>query len=371
MIGATEAWSKQLFDHFGDLRPDLIHEDHALVFRSLLLGRPIAYVDEPLVSYRQGTGISTIYGSRHAMPAERRLMLERYLIDVLQKIDDHAKAPHAGIAPLLERAADQYRAALRFEEGWPSPAETLGWARRAGLGHVARMAAKRAGIASGTGLDDRGAQTRAFDGRASAGRGTTEDWREEGIESLGACPVCQSAERDLLHGDLRDRIFFCSPGKWKMWVCRGCGSGYLDPRPTEDTIHLAYREYYTHEEQVQLPAGELRGLRWLQRVLANGYKNWKFGTDLQPSSWLGVPVALLMPVQRAILDRQFRHLPPRAGGGRCSTSALATPASWTMREPWAGAWSARISTRRWWRMHGAAGSMRGSARWTGPKVPST
>jgi 2-polyprenyl-3-methyl-5-hydroxy-6-metoxy-1,4-benzoquinol methylase len=91
---------------------------------------------------------------------------------------------------------------------------------------------------------------------------------------------------------------------------------YIDPRPTPETIHLAYRQYYTHEDQVRLPAEQLRGLRWLQRVLANGYKNWKFGTDLQPSSRLGVLAAFLLPKYRTTLDRQFRQLPMRHGGGR-------------------------------------------------------
>jgi 2-polyprenyl-3-methyl-5-hydroxy-6-metoxy-1,4-benzoquinol methylase len=81
-------------------------------------------------------------------------------------------------------------------------------------------------------------------------------------------------------------------------------------------MHLAYRDYYTHEEQVRLPAAELHGLRWLQRVLANGYKNWKFGTQLQPASILGVLVAYLMPEYRRIIDRQYRHLPRRIRGGR-------------------------------------------------------
>lgn len=80
----------------------------------------------------------------HPGPAERRLMLSRYLIDVFQKIDDLAKVPTLGIAEILERAADQYRAALRFEDGWPGPTETLGWMRRAGPRHIARMFAKRA-----------------------------------------------------------------------------------------------------------------------------------------------------------------------------------------------------------------------------------
>lgn len=143
VIGATEAWDKALFDEFGDLRSELVHEDHALHFRSLLKHRPVTYVHEPLVRYRQGAGISTVYGSRHVGPQDRQLLLDRYLVDVLQKIDDLAKAPAPGIGAILERKADQYRAALRFERGWPGPAELADWVRRAGPAHIARMTAKR------------------------------------------------------------------------------------------------------------------------------------------------------------------------------------------------------------------------------------
>ena len=60
VIGATEAYARDLFDHFGAFRPGLVHEDHALPFRSLLLDRPVVYVDEPLIRYRQGSGVHCV-----------------------------------------------------------------------------------------------------------------------------------------------------------------------------------------------------------------------------------------------------------------------------------------------------------------------
>ena len=99
-----------------------------------------------------------------------------------------------------------------------------------------------------------------------------------------------------------------------MQMCVTCGSAYLNDRPSIGTIYLAYQNYYTHKQTERLPAENLQGLRWFKRVLANGYKNWSFDTNLQPSSLLGVPVAFLMPVYRAILDRQFRHLPDHSIG---------------------------------------------------------
>jgi len=144
VIGATEAFDRAMFQHFGPFREGLVHEDHALPFRSLLLDRPVVYVPEPLVRYAQGSGVSTVYGGRHPGPAARRLMLGRFLDDVLQRIDDAKKVGRSDILPLLERTADRYRAALAFEESWPSPRALLGWTHRAGLKHVARMIAKRA-----------------------------------------------------------------------------------------------------------------------------------------------------------------------------------------------------------------------------------
>ncbi len=143
VIGATEAWDKSMFDHFGDFREGLVHEDHALPFRSLLLGRPVTYVDEPLVSYRQGTGVSAIYGRNHLEAKERRLFLSRSYDEVLQKLDDLAVAPQLGVGLILEQQAERFRVALRFEENWPSVSDCLRWGRSAGYKHVARMFAKR------------------------------------------------------------------------------------------------------------------------------------------------------------------------------------------------------------------------------------
>ena len=140
-------------------------------------------------------------------------------------------------------------------------------------------------------------------------------WPESKLESISACPVCGSAERKVLYKNLTDNVFFVAPGKWTLHRCIQCSSAYLSPRPTIETINLAYQNYYTHNQTKRLPPEDLHGLRWLQRLLANGYKNWRFRTNLQPSSILGVPVAFLMPTNRAKLNRQFRHLPQPPKGG--------------------------------------------------------
>lgn len=141
-------------------------------------------------------------------------------------------------------------------------------------------------------------------------------WPEDGLEAVPRCPACGGGERSLLYRGLADYVFFCAPGRWDLHRCHGCQSLYLDPRPTPDTIHLAYTEYFTHTSEaggsVPEPAG---GLARVRRLLANGYKNWRFGDDLRPASRLGIAAAYLRPGWRQAVDRQYRHLLfPRSGG---------------------------------------------------------
>lgn len=139
------------------------------------------------------------------------------------------------------------------------------------------------------------------------------EWPKSGLEKVDKCPVCDGTRRSLLLENLVDTLFYCAPGKWNLYSCQVCHSAFLDPRPTPDTIGMAYTSYYTHESSGPRPADELTGVRRLQRMLANGYKNWKFGTDLQPSSRFGILAASVLRHQKAILDRQFRHLKPGTG----------------------------------------------------------
>lgn len=53
LIGATHAWTREVFDRFGPITQTQAYEDLLIAFRSALLGE-IAYIDEPLVQYRVG-----------------------------------------------------------------------------------------------------------------------------------------------------------------------------------------------------------------------------------------------------------------------------------------------------------------------------
>lgn len=136
---------------------------------------------------------------------------------------------------------------------------------------------------------------------------TSPEWPADGLEPVPNCPVCGADTRELLHEDLTDRVFFCAPGEWNMYRCESCASAYLDPRPTSETIALAYHRYFTHEE---VPGySSLSFLGKLRRRFANGYRNHRYGARDYPASILGILAASLMPSGRAIIDAGMRHLP--------------------------------------------------------------
>lgn len=142
------------------------------------------------------------------------------------------------------------------------------------------------------------------------------NWPEEGLESVATCPVCGAKERTLLYEGLEDRVFFCAPGKWSLYQCEGCRSAYLDPRPTPMTIGLAYQNYFTHKPTLSKSYKHLDIKAYIKKSLANGYRNFKFGTDFRPAWKIGILAAWLMPYQRANIDSFMRNLPKSMPGQR-------------------------------------------------------
>jgi 2-polyprenyl-3-methyl-5-hydroxy-6-metoxy-1,4-benzoquinol methylase len=147
---------------------------------------------------------------------------------------------------------------------------------------------------------------------------TEAAWPSDGLEPLDRCPCCNGFGRQMLHAELGDRIFHCAPGSWSMARCTDCGSGYLDPRPSEDTIGLAYAEYYTHAanpEPVWLSSSTRAGARlpsW-----RNGYLNRRFPRlGLGPSSRWGAFLFRLFPYTRIFAERDVRHLAAPASDSR-------------------------------------------------------
>jgi glycosyltransferase involved in cell wall biosynthesis/2-polyprenyl-3-methyl-5-hydroxy-6-metoxy-1,4-benzoquinol methylase len=142
------------------------------------------------------------------------------------------------------------------------------------------------------------------------------EWPAAGLEPVPACPVCGASARSVLHRDLRDRVSFVAPGTWTLYRCEACGAGYPDPRPSADTIGLAYAGYHTHAAPAPPhapPPGGLGRLRW---ALAQGYLNDRYGYDFTPATRLGAPLARLLPRRRWLADMRVRHLPRPPGRPR-------------------------------------------------------
>lgn len=134
------------------------------------------------------------------------------------------------------------------------------------------------------------------------------EWPEKELETLGACPVCGSRKRISTQRELRDSVFFCAPGAWSAWKCQDCNVQYLDPRPTESSIHKAYANYYTHGR----PASSLlrKLLEKLRIGIRHSYLNKRLGYRLSgelPFGWIAYEA---MPRQATITLHTIRHLPP-------------------------------------------------------------
>lgn len=111
-----------------------------------------------------------------------------------------------------------------------------------------------------------------------------ESWPADGLENVPLCPVCGNGRRQLAYAGLTDLVFHSAPGRWNLFCCEGCGSAYLDPRPTQSSVSLAYTHYYTHAKT----GGKNRETTsWWRRwriAERNRYLNENYGYDLKPSA---------------------------------------------------------------------------------------
>lgn len=141
-------------------------------------------------------------------------------------------------------------------------------------------------------------------------RSSPQGWPVSSLETVGECPVCGSTRRNLLYEKLTDKVFSIAPGRWKLYRCLDCGSGYLDPRPDAKSIGFAYASYYTHTDPLPTALERpkpifLGGLRF---ALRNGYLNQRYGYSIKPSLRIGYLLARLLPLQSVLEDRLVRHL---------------------------------------------------------------
>ncbi len=151
-----------------------------------------------------------------------------------------------------------------------------------------------------------------------------EVWPAADLEEVRTCPVCDGPDRAPLHDGLTDRVFGSAPGRWRLVRCTGCGSGYLDPRPTAESIARAYAVYYTHGDVE--PAPPQVALQGPRQALANDHLRSRWGYDVSPVLPGGRLIARALPLRAATVDREIRHLPAHPGGRLldvgCGTGAV-------------------------------------------------
>jgi len=90
VLGATTAFSKDVWAKFPPMSSSIRHEDRVLPFRALLLGGTIELVDEKLVNYRVEGGVSTgnVLTAREYLFEYIPTLATRILPDAMQRLKD-------------------------------------------------------------------------------------------------------------------------------------------------------------------------------------------------------------------------------------------------------------------------------------------
>lgn len=143
------------------------------------------------------------------------------------------------------------------------------------------------------------------------------DWPAGETVPVPKCPACDSVRRRLLYAGLTDRVFGIAAGAWSIYRCADCHSGWLDPRPSDASLPLAYRGYFTHQEGVEPQIVRRKGLfRRILHDLVADYVNHRYGLDRPHALMVGRHLLPLFPPLRAGVDSLYRHLPrlPSQGG---------------------------------------------------------
>ena len=141
-------------------------------------------------------------------------------------------------------------------------------------------------------------------------------WPADGLEAVPACPICGSLERSVLQRGLTDLTFGVAPGQWTLYQCAVCRSGWLDPRPDQATIGMAYQDYYTHSAPQDGSRQKSPMVRRLHHWLED-YQNVSYGLAPVSPFAMGRWLVPLLPSLRAKARAKWRHLSkPPAGGGK-------------------------------------------------------
>lgn len=134
-------------------------------------------------------------------------------------------------------------------------------------------------------------------------------WSRGNLQAVPTCPACGGARRAKPVFARRDNELGM-PDVWQIVCCADCGSLWLDPRPDEQSLPRAYKEYYTHGAECEdVPDRGIGGFAW---QLIHGYLNRRFGMHRAPADTLGYPILSLIEPWRLKLDYYGRHLTRRS-----------------------------------------------------------
>lgn len=89
-LGASGAWHRELFEKYGPIRSELVYDDHILGFRAALEKR-VHFINEPLLYYREGVGISHQKDSnlsKNANKLNRKKILQQAISVYTERMED-------------------------------------------------------------------------------------------------------------------------------------------------------------------------------------------------------------------------------------------------------------------------------------------
>ncbi len=94
ILGATAAWTKELWNSFNELGGDIVLEDNVMTFRACLMGG-VGYINKPLLQYRKN--VSVWNDSFKTVNAKE--MLKRYE----KRYEYQIKSTHASIKDAMDK----------------------------------------------------------------------------------------------------------------------------------------------------------------------------------------------------------------------------------------------------------------------------
>jgi 2-polyprenyl-3-methyl-5-hydroxy-6-metoxy-1,4-benzoquinol methylase len=93
-----------------------------------------------------------------------------------------------------------------------------------------------------------------------------------------------------------------------------CGIAWVDPRPVEEDINMAYKQYYTHDVKEEKDQRAI--IKKTKQIISKGYLSREYGYACSLSKWERMLswAMYALPGHRAYLDFSVFYLPATKGG---------------------------------------------------------